>query len=107
MPNDKFPGNDGLTKEFFETFWSEVKKHFYHIFYTLLVKRRSVPHKIRHSTLCNTYENGGIKSVDIPNKLSSLQCSWIKRLYDTTTHCWKIIPAFFIKKKYGKTLSFT
>ena len=26
MPNDKSPGNDGLTKEFFETFWSEVKK---------------------------------------------------------------------------------
>ena len=26
MPCDKSPGNDGLTKEFFETFWSEVKK---------------------------------------------------------------------------------
>ena len=54
--------------------------------------------KIRHYTLCNTYENGGIKSVDIPNKLTSLQCSWIKRLYDTTTHCWKQIPASLIKK---------
>ena len=28
MPNDKSPGNDGLTKEYFETFWSEVKKTF-------------------------------------------------------------------------------
>ena len=28
--------------------------------------------KIRHSTLCSTYENGGLKSVDIPNKLTSL-----------------------------------
>ena len=27
MPNDK-SGNDGLTKEFFETFWFEVKKTF-------------------------------------------------------------------------------
>ena len=45
MPNYKSPGNDGLTKEFFETFWSEVKKHFCHVFYTLLVKRNSVPHK--------------------------------------------------------------
>ena len=26
MPNGKSPGNDGLTKEVFETFWSEVKK---------------------------------------------------------------------------------
>ena len=28
MPNDKYPRNDGLTKEFCETFWSEVKKTF-------------------------------------------------------------------------------
>ena len=62
--------------------------------------------KIRHSTLCNTYENGGLKSVDIPNKLTSLQCSWIKRLYDTTTHCWKIIPAFLVKKKLAKNFIF-
>ena len=54
--------------------------------------------KIKHSTLCNTHENGGLKSVHIPNKLTSLQCSWIKRLYDTTTHCWKQIPASLIKK---------
>ena len=26
MPNVKHPGNDGHTKEFFGTFWSEVKK---------------------------------------------------------------------------------
>ena len=54
--------------------------------------------KIRHSTLCNTYENDGLKSIHIPNKFTSLQCSWIKRLYDTTTNCWKIIPAFLIRK---------
>ena len=29
MPNDKSPGNDGLTKAFFKTFWSEVKKRFF------------------------------------------------------------------------------
>ena len=46
MPHDKSPGNNGLTKEFFETFWPEVKKnHFYHVLYTLLVKRNSAPHK--------------------------------------------------------------
>ena len=63
--------------------------------------------KIRHSTLYNTHENGGlIKSIHISNKLTSLQCSWIKRLYDTTTHCWKIIPAFLIRKKLGKNFIF-
>ena len=24
MPNNKSPGNDGLTKEFYETFWQEI-----------------------------------------------------------------------------------
>ena len=28
MPNNKSSGNDGLTKEFFKTFWSEVKNSF-------------------------------------------------------------------------------
>ena len=34
---------------------------------------------MKHSTLCNEYKNGGLKSVDIASKLTSLQCSWIKR----------------------------
>ena len=25
MQNNKIPGNDGLTKEFYETFWNEIK----------------------------------------------------------------------------------
>ena len=44
MPNDKSHGNDSLTKELFETLWSKSKKktkrkHFYHVFYALLVQR--------------------------------------------------------------------
>ena len=54
MPNNKSSGNDGLTKEFFKTFWSEVKKtHFYHVLYTLLTKKTYVPHK--HKQL--SYQN--------------------------------------------------
>ena len=28
MQNDKSPGNDGLTKEFYVTFWKELKEIF-------------------------------------------------------------------------------
>ena len=44
MPNDKSPVNDGLTKEFFETFWSEVNI-FFLVFHTLLIKGNPKRHK--------------------------------------------------------------
>ena len=28
MQNNKSPGNDGLTKEFYEMFWNEIKNPF-------------------------------------------------------------------------------
>ena len=31
--------------------------------------------KIKNSTLCNDYENGGLENVDIFSKVVSLQCS--------------------------------
>ena len=45
MTNDKSPVNDGPTKEFFETFWFEVKKHFYLVFNTMSIKGNSAPNK--------------------------------------------------------------
>ena len=42
--------------------------------------------KIKHKTLCKRYENGGLKNVDIWNKVNSLQRSRVKRLYNDCFH---------------------
>ena len=62
--------------------------------------------KIKHDTLCKNFENGGLKNVDIMYKLVSLQCSWIKRLYDNSSHNWKVIPLHMIIQKLGKKFLF-
>ena len=63
--------------------------------------------KIKHDTLCKNYENGGLKNVDIMYKVVSLQCSWIKRLYDNSWHHWKVIPLHMIIQKLGKKFFFS
>ena len=50
--------------------------------------KRETPN-IKRSTVCNDYDNGGLKSVDFFSKIVSLQCSWIKRLFDNNFHQWK------------------
>ena len=62
--------------------------------------------KIKHTTLCNNYDNGGLKNIDISSKIISLQCSWIKKLYDNTTPSWKVIPLHLIKTNLGINFKF-
>ena len=47
--------------------------------------------KIKNETISSAFEDGGLKNVDINKKITSLQCSWIKRLYDGSFHEWKLI----------------
>ena len=56
--------------------------------------------KIKHETLCNDYKGGGLKNIDILNKIIGLQCSWIRGLYDNSFHEWKLIPLFLIEKSF-------
>ena len=42
--------------------------------------------KIKHETPRNDYKGEGLKNIDILNKIISLQCSWIRRLYDNSFH---------------------
>ena len=49
---------------------------------------------------------GGIKIVYLKNKITSLQCSWVKRLFEDDFHDWKILPLFLIDKHLGKNFKF-
>ena len=62
--------------------------------------------KINHKTLCNTFEEGDFKNVDVKSKINTLQYSWVKKLYDGNDHDWEVIPLYFINKYFGKKLSF-
>ena len=56
--------------------------------------------KIKDSTPCNGYEKGGIKNVAFRNKITSTQCSCLKRLFEDNFHDWKVIPLFLIRHFY-------
>ena len=62
--------------------------------------------KIKHDTRCNDYKDRGLKNVDIRKKVISLQCSWIKRLYDDSFHEWKMLPLHLISKTFAKSFIF-
>ena len=64
------------------------------------------PPKIKHENLCNDYKAGGLKNVDIPNRIIALQCSWIRRLYDNSFHEWKLIPLYLTEKLFGTSFKF-
>ena len=57
--------------------------------------------KIKHQTLCNSFEEVDLKNVEIDSKIASLQCSWIKRLHDYKFHEWKLIPLHLIQSTFG------
>ena len=42
--------------------------------------------KIKYGTPSNSFIEGGLKNVDINSTIASLQCLWIKRLYDDKFH---------------------
>ena len=48
--------------------------------------------KMKNLTINNIYENGELKNVYIAAKVSSLQSSWIKRLFNKNFYGWKMLP---------------
>ena len=64
MSNDKSPRNDGLTKEFFETFWSKVKKK----------KLSCVSHSFDKGELCTSQRQAIIKLIKKKRQHSDSTC---------------------------------
>ena len=62
--------------------------------------------KIKHETLRMEVKAGGLKNVDIRFKFVSLQCSWVKKLYDYCFHEWKLIPLHLLIKCFGPSFKF-
>ena len=57
--------------------------------------------KIKHSTLVNEYEDGGIKNVDIEARLKATRLTWVCRLCDDNHYAWKIIPTNYLALPNG------
>ena len=97
-----------ISKIVFQAFITTVPKHIANELTKIqkaLFWNNSSP-KIKHETLCNDYKAGGLKNVDIPNKIIALQCSWIRRLYDNSFHEWKLTPLYLIEKLFGISFKF-
>ena len=62
--------------------------------------------KIKHETLRMEFKAGGLKNFDIRFKFVSLQCSWVKKLYDDCLHEWKIISLHLLNKCFGPSFKF-
>ena len=69
------------------------------------LQKNSTP-KIEHETTCKDYKDAGLKNVNISCKIVSLQCSWIRRLYDDYFHEWKLIPLHLITMLIGSKFKF-
>ena len=57
--------------------------------------------KIKHSTLINEYEDGGLKNVDMEARLKATKLTWVCRLCDDNHHAWKIIPVNYLALPNG------
>ena len=62
--------------------------------------------RIKHETICNDFENGELKNMEISSKISSLQCYWVKKLYDQNSNDWEQISMHFINNASGKNFIF-
>ena len=107
IPNNKSPGNDGLTKEFYETFWDEFKDSFINSIKLAYQKKalstsqrqaviKLIEKKDRDKTLLKNWRSISFLNVDLkiiskafasklktvlPSLISSEQTAYIKKRF--------------------------
>ena len=55
------------------------------------------PEKIKRSTLCMDYNEGGLKMLDTKNQLSALKLTWIRRLLKNPNSDYNLLASYNIK----------
>ena len=63
------------------------------------------PDKINRNILCQNYNNGGLKMIDLKKNVLSLKASWVKRILDKDNNGqWKDIYLNKLKNYGGELL---
>ena len=62
--------------------------------------------KTKNETLCSDLKHGGLKNVNIQKKIISPQWPSVRRLYDDSSHEWKVITLKLINKSFGSHFRF-
>ena len=47
-----------------------------------------------------------LKVLTLVSKIASIQCPWVKRLFDQEKHDWKVIPLFLPSKYFSENFKF-
>ena len=58
--------------------------------------------KIKQEILCNDFQSGSLKNVDMSIKISCLQCFWVRKVHHQNYDDWKLIPMHFINNAFKK-----
>ena len=99
-----------ISKIVFQSFMTTAQKHIVNDLEKIkkaFLWKNYTP-QIKHETLCNDYKAGGLKNIDIPNIIVTLQCSWVRRFYDYSFRDFMIIlfPLYLIEKSFGTSYKF-
>lgn len=63
--------------------------------------------KIKHETICNTWEKGGLKNAGINSIIKSFNARGFRDfMYGDIFHEWKLIPLYVIEQSFRKSFIF-